>query len=459
MAVDFFRKLTFGTSLKKAAVAKPVASKDEKVIKRTSKKVKSIRDKKDKVFENEAELNAYRKKYKIKVKGEGVAEPIRKYSELSKLGASEELLESIQACGIRKPTPVQMQAIPILLEGKDAIVTAPTGTGKTFAFLIPLLMKISAKPEETGLKCVIVAPTRELADQICKESRKLSSKVRIFYLNKSLFNSWKAEKQPKLPDILVCTPMRLLKACDEKIITMNDVRYLILDEVDRLLDDCFLEQMAKLIKLCQNGRSVQKVIFSATIPTGIEELARMFLLDPVRVTVGRLSSAISHRIEQSLVYVGREEGKIMALKQMVTSGIQPPAIIFCNVIERCKELYECLKSFSIPVDMIHSERTQAQREDTIKAFREGKVWILITTDLLARGLDFPDVANVINYDYPNSTASYIHRIGRTGRAGRHGKSVTFYTDHDVKNIKIVVNVMNESGCDIPDWLIELSRKK
>lgn len=463
MTVDFFRKLSLGTSLKKAAVAKPpvqtqVASqeKDGKSVKKT--KSKTSKPKKTQGFESEAELNAYRKKYKIKVKGDGVTRPLRKFSELTQKGATEEFVAAIKTCGIRKPTPVQMQAIPIILDGRDAIITAPTGTGKTFAFLIPLMIKLECL-KESGIKGVVVAPTRELADQICKEARKLSSDIRIFYLNKSLFNSWKAEKPTKVPDILVCTPMRLLQACEEKIISMDHVRFLILDEVDRLLEDCFLEQMGKLITLCQNGKSVQKVIFSATIPTGIEDLARMFLLDPIRVTVGRLSSAISHRIEQSLVYVGREEGKIMALKQMITNGIQPPAIIFCNVIERCNELYECLRSFNIPVDMIHSSRSQAQREETIRAFRAGTVWILITTDLLARGLDFPDVVNVINYDYPDSTASYIHRIGRTGRAGRHGKSVTFYTDSDIKNIKIVVNVMKESGCDVPDWLFELSRKK
>jgi ATP-dependent RNA helicase DDX52/ROK1 len=240
---------------------------------------------------------------------------------------------------------------------------------------------------------------------------------------------------------------------------MEQVRFLILDEVDRLLDDCFLEQMGKLVEFCKNGKSVQKVIFSATIPTGIEDLAKMFLLDPIRVSVGRLSSAISYRIEQSLVYVGREEGKIMALRQMINKGIKPPIIIFCNVIQRCVELFECLRSMHIPVDMIHSERSQAQREESIRAFRDGKLWILITTDLLARGLDFSDVANVINYDYPDSTASYIHRIGRTGRAGRLGKAYTFYTDYDVKNIKVVVNVMRESGAKVPDWLVELSRKK
>ena len=459
MTSDFFRKLTVGTSIKK-----PKANDTKKQIVESDVKVEKVKNKSKKKKETEPldteeRINVYRKKYKIKVTGGSVPAPLRKFSELGKMGVSQSLLDKLKTLALKKPTPVQKQAIPVLLDGRDAIVAAPTGTGKTFSFLIPLLAKLQ-EHVDSGVRAVILAPTRELADQICAECRRLSEEIRIFYLNKSIVNSWKATPPTTWPDIIVTTPMRLLKACQDGPLKLDNVKYLVLDEVDRLLDANFLEQMDKVIKLCAgNGQSVQKVIFSATIPTGIEDLARMFLIDPVRVTIGRLASDISKNIDQSLVYCGKEEGKIMAVKQIITGGIQPPVIVFCNSIDRCNELLNCIRSLGIPVDSIHSQRSQSERETIIKRFREGSIWFLITTDLLARGLDFPEVSNVINYDYPEDTASYIHRIGRTGRAGRFGKSVTFYTDDDVKSIKIVVNVMKQSGCDVPDWLAQLINNK
>jgi ATP-dependent RNA helicase DDX52/ROK1 len=180
--------------------------------------------------------------------------------------------------------------------------------------------------------------------------------------------------------------------------------------------------------------------------------------DPVRVTVGTLNGA-TKTIKQKLVYVGQEEGKLMAIRQMLAKGVEPPVIIFTETIDRAQELFRELVQHGINADIIHSSRSQTDRERVITQFRNGRIWFLITTELLARGLDFPAVSCVINYDFPLSTASYIHRIGRTGRAGKRGKAITFFTREDADALRIVANVMRQSGCEVPEWMLQLDRKK
>lgn len=226
-----------------------------------------------------------------------------------------------------------------------------------------------------------------------------------------------------------------------------------LDEADRLFELGFAEQLDTVLAACTNPKK-QCAFFSATMPQGIERLARTVLRDPIRITIGARNSATDN-VTQKLVFVGKEEGKILQLRQMIQKGLKLPCLIFVQSKERATQLFREMVYDNINVEVIHSERTQKQRENIITKFRVGEIWALICTDLMSRGIDFKGVNCVINYDFPQTTVSYIHRIGRTGRAGRKGDAITFWTEQDKVLLKPIANIMRHSGCDVPDWMLKL----
>ncbi|KAJ2991650.1 DEAD (Asp-Glu-Ala-Asp) box polypeptide 52 [Globomyces sp. JEL0801] len=370
------------------------------------------------------EANQWRKDHHIKVLGTDVPHPFKTYSEL----AERELM----AC-------------------------APTGSGKTLAFLLPILHDLKA-PTKEGFRALIISPTRELASQIHRELLKLSAnkpfKVCVLSKSSNLSNP-NIKSSFKTFDILITTPLRLVYALKEESIQLNNVRHLVLDEADKLLELGFLDQVDEIFAACTSSK-LQRSLFSATLTSSVEELGRSFMSDPLRVVIGQQNAA-TDTIDQKLLYVGQEEGKLIAIRQLVQSGLKPPCLIFVQSIERSKELFHELVYDGINVDVIHSERTQAQRDNIIQNFRIGKIWILISTELMARGIDFKGVNMVINYDFPQSIQSYIHRIGRTGRAGRRGEAITYFTKEDLPYLKSIVNVMKDSGCDVPDWMLTLKK--
>ena len=188
----------------------------------------------------------------------------------------------------------------------------------------------------------------------------------------------------------------------------------------------------------------------------VEELAKSCMPNPVTLTVGKKVGA-STAIAQKLIYCGSEEGKVLAMRQLVAAGLRPPVLVFVQSVDRAKQLFRELVYDGINVDVMHAERTQAQRDQVIVQFRTGAIWVLICTDLMARGIDFKGVNLVVNYDFPQTTVSYIHRIGRTGRGGRSGEAVTFFTNDDVGFLRSIANVMKQSGCEVPDWMTGLHR--
>jgi len=462
-ADDLFRKLTVGVRFTKRDLDKDRIKKKE--VKQESDEIDFFKNstgaapvrkkaKKCKLLKTPEEVAAFRREHEIRVYGSDVPAPIRSFHQLD---MKSSVLETLKSEEIKQPTAVQMQGIPLLMAGRDSFVIAPTGSGKTLVFVLAILAKLLSEESNDNIRALVISPTRELALQIKGQFKRFTPKdigINAVLLNKAVLNGWKKRAPKRYPSILVSTPKRLVQAIEAEAVKLNFVKQLVLDEADKLLELGLMEQIDDILMGTKESK-LQTMLFSATIPTGIEQLARSFMIDdePVRLVVGAPNGATSD-IDQQLLFVGQEEGKLMAVRQLLLSGqLFPPTIIFCETIERANALHESLKEAQMSVDLMHAGRSQTERETIINSFRNGNLWFLITTELLARGLDFPEVAAVLNYDFPASTASYIHRIGRTGRAGKQGKAITLFTMDDAEKLKIVANVMRQSGCSVPDWLL------
>ncbi|KAI7901848.1 P-loop containing nucleoside triphosphate hydrolase protein [Cokeromyces recurvatus] len=410
------------------------------------------------IFSTVKEAKEFRKQQRIKVYGTDTPNPFRTFEDLASpaYNLNPILYNNLMNAKYLTPTPVQMQSIPIMLKGRDLMSCAPTGSGKTLAYLLPILQDLKEPVKKISYRALIIAPTRELAQQIAREANYLSqgTKLRIHVLTKATAadKSQRADSKQKY-DMLITTPLRLVYAIKEKEVDLSSVKHLVLDEADKLLERGFLEQTDEIFAAC-SSTTIQKCMFSATFSSHVEDLANSVMKNPLRIVIGARNAA-TDTIKQQLLFTGTEAGKMIALRQLIQRGIKPPILIFVQSIERAKELFHELIFDGINVEVIHSDRTKAQRDTIINQFRVGKIWVLIATELMARGLDFKGVNLVINYDFPQTIASYIHRIGRTGRAGREGEAITYYTQEDIPYMKGVVNVMKESGCDVPDWMLNL----
>ncbi|WP_462411216.1 DEAD/DEAH box helicase [Neobacillus sp. Marseille-QA0830] len=348
-------------------------------------------------------------------------------SDFLSLGLSKEVTKNLLTYGIAKPTPIQEQAIPIILEGKDIMARAQTGTGKTFAFVLPILEKINREAEY--IQALIVTPTRELALQITEECKKLMANmegvnVLAVYggqdVNKQL-NQLKTGKQ-----IVVGTPGRLLDHLRRGTIQLSKVAFLVLDEADQMLHIGFLNEVEDIIK--ETPQSRQTMLFSATIPSEIRQLASKYMHEFEFVQVEKLQRP-ADSIEQIAIHT-TDRAKQATLFTLVESYRPFLAVIFCRTKRRVSKLYNALKEQGFSCDELHGDLSQAKREQVMKRFRDAKIQLLIATDVAARGLDVEGVTHVFNYDIPPDADSYIHRIGRTGRAGMNGMAVTLYSSAD-----------------------------
>ncbi|CAN8259923.1 unnamed protein product [Cochlearia groenlandica] len=398
-----------------------------------------------------------RKQYNIHVSGNNIPPPLKGFAELaSRYGCEGYILRNLAELGFKEPTPIQRQAIPVLLSGRECFACAPTGSGKTFAFICPMLIKLK-RPSTDGIRAVILSPARELAAQTAREGKKLikGSNFHIRLMTKPLVKT--TDFSNLRCDVLISTPLRLKRAIKAKKIDLSKVEYLVLDESDKLFEQSLLEQIDCVVKACSNP-SIIRSLFSATLPDSVEELARSIMHDAVRVIIGRKNTA-SESVKQKLVFAGTEEGKHIALRQCFAESLNPPVLIFVQSKERAKELYDELKCENIRVGVIHSDLPSGERENAVDSFRAGETWVLIATDVIARGMDFKGINCVINYDFPDSASAYIHRIGRSGRAGRRGEAITLYTEEDVPFLKNIANTMKSSGCEVPSWIMSLKKKK
>ncbi|KAI8383518.1 ATP-dependent RNA helicase ROK1 [Nakaseomyces glabratus] len=412
------------------------------------------------------QASALRKSYKGNITGEDIPLPIGSFEDLiSRFSLDKRLLNNLIENHFTEPTPIQCEAIPLCLNGRDLLACAPTGSGKTLAFLIPLLQQIIEEKNFSGVKGLIISPTKELATQIFNECVKLSKRIyldkkrplQVAILSKSLGAKLRNKViSDKKYDLIISTPLRLIDVVKNEALDLSNVKHLIFDEADKLFDKTFIEQTDVILSSCTDP-SMKKSMFSATIPSSVEETANSIMNDPVRVIIGHKEAANTN-IEQKLIFCGNEEGKLIAIRQLVQQGeFKPPIIIFLESIARAKALYHELMYDRINVDVIHAERTAIQREKIIERFKTGELWCLICTDVLARGIDFKGVNLVINYDVPTTAQAYVHRIGRTGRGGRSGKAVTLYTKLDSVAIKPIINVMKQSGCEVEGWMNNISK--
>lgn len=423
--------------------------KDKEEKKLTSGKLEHLRKEK---------INFFRNKHKIHVQGTDLPDPIATFQQLDQeYKISSRLLQNILEAGFQVPTPIQMQAIPVMLHGRELLASAPTGSGKTLAFSIPILMQLK-QPTNKGFRALVISPTRELASQIHRELIKISEGTgfRIHMIHKAAIAAKKfGPKSSKKFDILVTTPNRLIYLLkqDPPGIDLTSVEWLVVDESDKLFEDGrtgFRDQLASIFLACTSHK-VRRAMFSATFAYDVEQWCRLHLDNVVTVTIGARNSAVE-TVEQELLFVGSETGKLLAMRELVKKGFNPPVLVFVQSIERAKELFHELIYEGINVDIIHAERTQQQRDNTVHSFRAGKIWVLICTALLARGIDFKGVNLVINYDFPTSSVEYIHRIGRTGRAGNRGRAVTFFTEDDKPLLRSVANVIQQAGCPVPEYI-------
>ncbi|PLB44635.1 ATP-dependent RNA helicase rok1, partial [Aspergillus steynii IBT 23096] len=474
-------------------------------------------------------------------------QPLVSFKELrAKYKISSRLAENIAEQGFTVPTEVQLGTLPLLLGAPaasqksktdesvepDLLVVAPTGSGKTLSFLIPVINKIvrhhHEQQEERGIFSIVVAPTKELAGQIVNEGRKLvrGTGVKITLMKKGMLvaertdesgsgsndvlnedssdasesedeetiTEKKGKSKPAVTksDILVTTPLLLVNALSENrkkpLASLPLVRNIVLDEADVLLDPLFREQTLDIWRACTHPE-LRASLWSATMGSNIEDLTKSLIKERkdastltksyplIRLVVGLKDSAIPN-IQHKLVYAATEQGKLLGLRQLLRPSaaaasdvrLRPPFLIFTQTIPRAVALQSELR-YDIPpeaggssrIAVLHSEMSDSQRSEIMKDFRKGEIWILVTTDLLARGVDFRGINGVVNYDIPNSAAVYVHRVGRTGRAGREGGvAVTYYTKEDIPYVKSIANIIDaseklrgmEGDKSVQKWLLD-----
>lgn len=353
--------------------------------------------------------------------------------DFSGLNIKEQFISILKENGITEPTPVQLQAIPALLAGRDVSVQAQTGTGKTMAFILPLLQQLEVK--KTYVQGLIITPTRELALQITIEVKKLATVAGLNVL--AVYGGQDVEQQVKKLagniHLIVGTPGRLLDHMRRGTVILSGVTRLVLDEADQMLHMGFLDDVEELIRHTSAKR--QTMLFSATMPLQVKTLAKRFMHSPVHIQVASERVTLDE-IKQTVIRIA-EQDKLDKLCGLVDEYRPYLAIIFCHTKQRAIEVGEALAVRGYQVDELHGDLSQTKREQVLKRFREAKLQILVATDIAARGLDIEGVTHIFNYDIPHDVASYIHRIGRTGRAGETGEAITFVTPEEQEYLRLI----------------------
>ncbi|HEY0413984.1 MAG TPA: DEAD/DEAH box helicase [Allosphingosinicella sp.] len=371
------------------------------------------------------------------------------------LGLSQPVLQALALKEYTKSTPIQEQAIPILLKGRDLLGIAQTGTGKTAAFMLPSIDRLTAsnkRPQPRTCRMLVLAPTRELASQIAESARGYSHFSHLSVA--TVFGGTSVGKDRQTlsrgVDVLVATPGRLIDLIEQGYLMLRGVEILVLDEADQMLDLGFIHALKQIVKLLPERR--QSLFFSATMPKAIKELADRFLTDPAQVAVTPVASTVE-RVEQYVTFVQQAE-KPALLTMMLRVGFgekgsMDRVLIFSRTKHGADRIVKQLGHAGIPANAIHGNKSQPQRERALAEFKAGKVKILIATDIAARGIDVSGVSHVINFDLPNVSEQYVHRIGRTARAGAAGVAIAYCGDDERAYLKGIERLTRQPIQPVP----------
>jgi ATP-dependent RNA helicase DeaD len=365
-------------------------------------------------------------------------------TQFADLGLSEEILRALDELGYSDPTPIQEQAIPELLAGHDVIGQAQTGTGKTAAFGLPMLQYLDPGSGET--QGLVLTPTRELCIQVTQALRSYAEHLDVEVI--AVFGGQAVKtQQSRLRDaahVVVATVGRTLDLISRGSLDLASARYVVLDEADEMLDLGFIEDVERILRICPAGR--QTSLFSATMPPPIERLADRYMYDPTTIKVTPKQLTVD-AIEQAFVEVPARQ-KVERLIEVLKAEEPEQAIIFCRTKIGTSRLDDALRARGMQVKALHGDLSQGQRDGVMLAFKDHRLRLLVATDVAARGLDIEHVTHVINYDVPDATESYIHRIGRTGRVGRTGRAITFVTEKQRPEID---RIEREAKTSIGEW--------
>ena len=356
-----------------------------------------------------------------------------------------QLVEGLQSMGYVKPTPIQSQAIPLILDHKDLIACAQTGTGKTASYLLPVLQHISIS-EKKHTKALILAPTRELAQQIDQQVEGLAyfagiSSIAVYGGGDGMIYEQQRRAMIDGVDIVIATPGRLIAHLASGVIKLDHLQYLVLDEADRMLDMGFYEDILRIISSLPKER--QTLLFSATMPPKIRTLANTILKNPEQINIALSQPAAG--ISQQ-VYMVYDNQKIKLISTLLKGGAYKSVLIFCSRKETVKDLNRTLRKEGIKSEAFHSDLEQQQRETVLRAFKSRTLPVIIGTDVLSRGIDVEGISLVINFDVPPDPEDYIHRIGRTARAETTGTAITFVNEKDQRKFSFIENLI---GKEIP----------
>ncbi|KAL1976843.1 hypothetical protein VTN31DRAFT_3125 [Thermomyces dupontii] len=408
---------------------------------------------------SEREIEEFRREHQMTVSGRNVPRPVKTFEEA---GFPQYVLSEVKAQGFERPTPIQSQGWPMALSGRDVVGIAETGSGKTLTYCLPAIVHINAQPllaPGDGPIVLILAPTRELAVQIQAEITKFGRSSRI--RNTCVYGG--VPRGPQIRDlargveVCIATPGRLIDMLEAGKTNLRRVTYLVLDEADRMLDMGFEPQIRKIVSQIRPDR--QTCMWSATWPKEVRQLAADFLNNYIQVNIGSMDLAANHKITQIVEVVSEFEKRDRLIKHLekIMDNRSNKVLIFTGTKRVADDITRFLRQDGWPALSIHGDKQQSERDWVLNEFKTGKSPIMVATDVASRGIDVRDITHVINYDYPNNSEDYVHRIGRTGRAGAKGTAITFFTTDNAKQARDLITILNEAKQQVDPRLYEMAR--